>query len=220
MSTTDKLYHLTCPIHLTGGQEQQCLTKDIRELFTHSRLLAQFPTITGQLFMNGILTRQMQILARTERDLKPIFHKRKLIYGFAKTEEGINITDLMATMAPQMDKLTTVKYILAKTEPDHWGAQTNRINPNPFHTPALMESGAALVLLLYAGTKDEPVDWRNIGYGSKYRSTETDSNGFSTERLKKPKYTSSATSRRRTNHQKVSEPPNHGAYGKKDSSTR
>ena len=166
MSTTDKLYHLTCPIHLTGGQEQQCLTEDTQELFTHSRLLAQFPTITGQLFMNGILTRQMQILARTERDLKPIFHKRKLIYGFAKTEEGINITDLMATMAPQLDKLTTVKYILAKTESDHWGARTNRKNLNPFHTLALMESGSALVLLLYAGTKDEPVGWRNIGYGS------------------------------------------------------
>ena len=162
----------------------------------------------------------MQILARTERDLKPIFHKRKLIYGFAKTEEGINITDLMATMAPQLDKLTIVKSILAKTELDHWGARTNRKNPNPFPTPALMESGSALVLLLYAGTKDEPVDWRNIGYGSKYRSTETDSNGFSTERPKKPKYTSSATSRRRTNHQTVSKPPNHEAYGQRASSTR
>jgi len=116
--------------------------------------------------MNGILMRQMQLLARTERDLKPIFHKRKLIYGFAEAEEGINITDLMATMAPQADKLTTVKYILAKTESDHWGALTNRENSKPFHTPTLMESGAALVLLLYAGTKDELVDWRNIGYGS------------------------------------------------------
>ena len=28
-----------------------------------------------------------------------------------------------------------------------------------------MESGAALILLLYTGTKDEPVDWRNVGYG-------------------------------------------------------
>jgi hypothetical protein len=128
MSTTDKLYHLTCPIHLTGGQEQQCLTRDIQELFTHSRLLAQFPTITGQLFMNGIHMRQMQLFARTERDLNPIFHKRKLIYGFAEAEEGINITDLMATMAPQMDKLTTVKSILAKTESNHWGLKVQKCN--------------------------------------------------------------------------------------------
>jgi hypothetical protein len=108
----------------------------------------------------------MKILATIERDLKPILHKRKLIYGFADAEEGINITDLMANMAPKADKLTTVNSILAKTKSDHWGAVTNRTNSKPFHTPTLMEPGAALVLLLYAGTKDEPVDWRNIGYGS------------------------------------------------------
>ena len=71
MSTTDKLYHLSCPIHLPGGREKQDFTGDIRELFELSRLLAQFSTITGQLFMNGILTRQMKLLAGIERDLKP-----------------------------------------------------------------------------------------------------------------------------------------------------
>ena len=141
--------------------------------------------------------RQMQLLARTERDLKPIFHKRKLIYGFAEAEEGINITDLMATMAPQADKLTTVKYILAKTESDHWGALTNRENSKPFHTPTLMESGAALVLLLYAGTKDELVDWRNIGYGSNIPVYRNRLQRISIERLKKPKYTSSATAEKK-----------------------
>ena len=40
------------------------------------------------------------------------------------------------------------------------------INKSPFNTPEHMESGAALILLLYTGTEGEPVDWRNIGYGS------------------------------------------------------
>jgi hypothetical protein len=66
-----------------------------------------------------------------------------------------------------------------------------------------MESGAALVLLLYAGTKDELVDWRNIGYGSNIPVYRNRLQRISIERLKKPKYTSSATSRRRTNHQRA-----------------
>ena len=78
---------------MNGGTEPQYLTKDVKELMQACQEIAEFPTITGQLFMNPIITRQSQILSRTERNLKPIFHNRKLINGFAP-EDGINVSQL------------------------------------------------------------------------------------------------------------------------------
>ena len=134
------------------------LTRDVKEFMQACQQMAEFPTITGQLFMNPIITRQSQILSRTERNLRPIFHIRKLINGFAPGEEGINVSELWADMPQQPDKLTIVKKILEKTTKQHYGSQTNRSPINAFHTPELIESGAALVLLLYACLKPNDRD--------------------------------------------------------------
>ena len=58
-----------------------------QELFEQCKLMAEFPTILGQLFMNGILLKQNQIIATTHDQLQPIFHKRKFIHGFANKED-------------------------------------------------------------------------------------------------------------------------------------
>jgi len=166
MHITEKLYHLCCPLRMNGGSDPHHLTRDVKEFMQATQEIAEFPTITGQLFLNPIIIRQSQILSRTERNLKPIFHNRKLIHGFAHVENGINVPDLMTDLPQQPDKLTIVKKILEKTKDQHYGAKTNRTRTVPFHTPEPIESGAALALLLYAGQPGEPVDWRNIGYGS------------------------------------------------------
>ena len=93
MTPTEKVYHLICPIRLDGGNEPQYVTGDIRELFENCRKIAEFPTIIRQLFMNGIMLRQTQILARTEWGLQPVFHKRKLLYAFAEAEAGVNVEE-------------------------------------------------------------------------------------------------------------------------------
>ena len=155
--------------------------------------------------MNGILTRQMKLLAGTESDLKPIFH---------------NITDLMATMAPKADKLTIVYSILAKTKPDHWGAQTNRTNSKLSDIPPLMEAGLPIVLMLYTGTDDEPVDYRSIGIGPNipvFRNRLQRILNRATQEASIHLLCSVTTEE---NHQQVSKPPNHEAYGQKASSTR
>ena len=71
----------------------------------------------------------------------------------------------MATMAPKADKLTIVYSILAKTKLDHLGAQTNHTKSKLSDTPPLMDSGLPIVLMLYTGTDNEPVNYRNIGIG-------------------------------------------------------
>ena len=59
MTPTEKLYHLNCPIRLDGGHEPQHITGDITQLFKCCSKIAEFPTITGQLF-----------------------HKRQLLYAY------------------------------------------------------------------------------------------------------------------------------------------
>ena len=124
---------------MDGGNKPKYIIGDICKLFECCRKIAEFPTITGQLFINGIMLRQTQVLARTERRLQPIFHKRKLLYAFAEAEAKV-----MKDIEEQTDKLTIVKALLAKTKKDHYGAKTNRTQVTPFHTPSQMESGADL----------------------------------------------------------------------------
>ena len=64
LTPTEKIYHFSCPLRLDGGSEPQHLTGDIRELFECCRKIAEFPTITTQLFMDGILMRQVRMMAR------------------------------------------------------------------------------------------------------------------------------------------------------------
>ena len=77
--------------------------------------------------------------------------------------KGINENELNTQLDPQAssDQITT--QILTQTKADiilrrGQGAQDAAI-------PEALTTGAALVLILAAGSSRDPVDWRNIGYG-------------------------------------------------------
>ena len=96
-----------------------------------------------------------------------VFGTNSLMYEQVSHDDpalkGISEDELNAKLDPQAssDQITT--QILTQTKD---GIITRRgLSERDAATPEALNTGAALVLILAAGSSRDPVDWRNIGYG-------------------------------------------------------
>ena len=144
----------------------ETLTADFKEALQSLRDLASHPRTRCLLYGNKILKE----IGRLENNLsgnRMVFGTNSLMYEQVPNNDpaskGINENELNAQLDPQAssDQITT--QILTQTKADitlgrGQGAQDAAI-------PEALTTGAALVLILAAGSSRDPVDWRNIGYG-------------------------------------------------------
>ena len=171
---TQKLYLLSVPIRLPQDMTTsmspdgttETLTADFKEALQSLQDLASHPRIRCLLYGNKILKE----IGRLENNLSGnsmVFGTNSLMYEQVPNNDpaskGISEDKLNAQLDPQAssDQITT--QILTQTKAGiilrrGQGAQDAAI-------PEALTTGAALVLILAAGSSRDPVDWRNIGYG-------------------------------------------------------